>query len=226
MKRQIRLLVLLVVGPSLASAQTFDVTSGSMVLQSGHESTMPYTAASPDFSFSGVIFPCSGLCNPIDLPFSPGNNPGFTLIGDTSTPTLTDVTLSVAGAPWALPSNINMDGGSASAVFVVNSFVLKRPGTDFSTFDFSGRFFGVPLSELSSHPGADCGHSSPITCTTLLFKGSGSVEFNVVPAPEGALQISQATFTFKAPEPPTMALLLLGLAGVGFMPRRRKPHAM
>jgi len=208
---------------ALPAVQTFEATSGSMVQEFPNDS-LPYTAASSAFSFSGVITPFG--TNPFLLPFSVGNQPGFTLIGDTTTPTLAGVTLSVGGAPWALPSDVNMDGGTASAEFNLKSFVLKGPGTDFGTFDFRGQFIGVPLSELSAHPGADCGPSSPITCKTVRFTGSGTVEFDVVPWPNipGELEISKATFTFKAPEPPTSALLLLGFAGLVVMGRRRKSH--
>jgi hypothetical protein len=53
MKQLIILSILLLAGPSLASAQTFNATSGSMIDQYlGSEA--PYAVAGPDLSASGV----------------------------------------------------------------------------------------------------------------------------------------------------------------------------
>jgi hypothetical protein len=54
MKQLITLSILLLAGPSFASAQTFNATSGSMIDQYlGVEA--PYAVAGPDFSASGAI---------------------------------------------------------------------------------------------------------------------------------------------------------------------------
>jgi len=211
--------ILLLVGASVASAQeTFNATSGSMVIQF-MDDTGPFTVAGPEFSASGVVDFSEG--NPLDVnPFSAGSHT-VTVVADTENPNLT-VSLSVHGAPWALPPE--PETGVAGVSFTVNTFVLEGPGTYSSTFDFSGEFIGVPLSVFSANPGEDC---SKLMCTRLLFDGGGNVTLDAVPDPNfpGAVDISKVTFTFKAPEPSTASLLLIALAGLAVLWRHRRPYA-
>jgi hypothetical protein len=56
-----------------------------------------------------------------------------------------------------------------------------------------------------------------IMCTTLDFSGGGMVTLDVVASTSvpGSFQVTQATYTFEAPTPSTVSLMLLGLAALG-----------
>jgi hypothetical protein len=223
MKRPITLSILLLAGPTLATAQDqFMATSGSMVVEY-LDIASPFTVAGPGFSASGSVeFPdIPGF----EDPRSPGSNP-FTIYADTENPNL-DISLSVHGAPWALPPP-GMDDvpGEAIEQFTVNNLVLTGPGTYFTTFDYGGSFIGVPLNVLSAQPGANC---LQLNCSFLTFSGGGTVTLDVVPYPNfpaGTLEISKATFTFESvPEPSTASLLLLGFAGLAVLGCRHRAPA-
>src|ERR1700746_417738 len=89
--------ILLLAGASVASAQeTFNATSGSMVIQF-MDDTEPFPVAGPEFSASGRVAFSEG--NPLDVnPFSAGSHT-LTVVADTENPNLT-MSLSVHGAPW------------------------------------------------------------------------------------------------------------------------------
>jgi hypothetical protein len=148
--------------------------------------------------------------------------------GDTENPNLS-MSLTVQGVPWSFPVGTGSDGRAGVFFQVDENLVLSGPGTYFSTFIFTASFFGVPLSVLSAHPGAGC---LQLMCTQLFFNGGGSVTLDVVPYPNlpGSLEISKATLNFGVPEPSTMSLLLIALAGLALLGRRvlgghRRSHA-
>ncbi len=213
----LRILVLavlaLIATPSFAQGTALNVTSGSMVATDQDFSGVPYAFAGSGFSASGMFatdgFTTLGPANPL-LP-----GPAFlSLQAGTGTADLI-MSLTVHGVLLVLPI-----GAPAGAGFSTD-FVLTGPGTYTSPFTFTGSFLGAPQSVLSSNPTAGC---DVIACTQFSFTGGGIVKIDVVPDPnaQGFFDISQASFTFKAPEPPTMALLLLGFAGLAAVGYGRK----
>jgi len=212
--RTLSLAFLSAVASTPAFAQTFNATSGSMVIGSGDFFGTPYTFAGTDFSAS-VMFETDPLENPLLLPFSPGPL-DLQLFGDTATPSLT-MSLTMHGVPWGLPMNTAFDG-EAIAQFDINPrLMLTGPGTYSTTFAFTGSFLGAPQSVVSSNPALGC---DVITCTLLSFNGGGTVKLNVDSDPNfpGSLDITQASFAFKpssAPTPSSASLLLLGLVALG-----------
>lgn len=217
MKQLITLSILLLAGSSFASAQqTFDATSGSMVVADEFPN---FAVAGPGFSYSGAMF--IGDPSPLNGPFGAGPPPEQIFLGEVSTDAgdLSSVSLAVHGVPWAFNPNDGISG--ADVGFIPAPVVFPGPGTVTGSFTLIGRFFGAPASVLAANPSA----CVELLCSVLEFQGSGTATYDVVPIPgiPGALQISQATFTIKAPEPPTMALLLLGFAGLVALSRRRSP---
>lgn len=218
MKQLITLSILLLAGPSLVSAQvsteTLDVTSGSMILLPTDPSTT-FTAAGSGFLYSGEIT----LETPVIPPGSFGVGPPgaqFSFQANTTDGTLSNLSLTLHGVSWEVPSD---GSGGAEVIFGTSPVVFSGPGTFYGSFTFSGPFAG--LSE-----GTSC---FQVPCSVFQFQGGGTVTYDVVPFQNpmfpGALTISQATFTFKAPEPSTASLLLLGFAGLGILGLRRSSRA-
>jgi len=228
MNRQSTLIILLLVGPCLASAQAcytppdcgpFSATSGSLVIHVG-DVTVPFTAAGPDFSASGDISYVGAADNPLFSPRPPGA--GLLLIAGDSGSGFFDMSLTVRGVPWDYPVGTTADG-DAMAQFFIPDLVLPHPGIFSFPFDFNSSFRGRPTS--AAPPGVGC---DVIICTTLELSGGGTATLDVVPDPNfhGLLDITQASYTLKAPEPSTTALLLLGFAALGFqtLARMRREH--
>jgi len=213
MKQLITLSILLLAGPSLVSAQpsqNFNVTSGSM--HHIFNSDFPYTIAGLGFSAAGDIQP--EFPTDFDEPVGPGTF-HFLVDGNTDQLELADVSLTVHGVPWSFPDNTEGMGGGALAAFDSTVSFGAHPGTYHSTFNFFENFAGGP------EVGDVC---TPTTCLGVHIVGSGTATWDLIPNPNitGAFDISQVTFTFKAPEPSTTSLLLLGVAGLAVLGRRRR----
>jgi hypothetical protein len=229
MKQLITLSILLLAGPSLASAQetqTFYATTGSMIDPSGAGAS--YTVSGAGFSTSGVINYMGSPLNPVgpDSPFTPGKLGNIIFEGDTENPNLDMFKFTVNGVPWTYPFNTGGGDGEALVLFQTNSnaLVVSGPGTYFSTFTFSGGLLGAPESVVSANPALGC---DQIQCTSFVINGGGTAMLDVVPSPAspGSLEVSKVILTFKAPEPSTTSLLLLGFAGLAVLGRRRRPRA-
>jgi PEP-CTERM motif len=205
MKQLITISILLLAGPPLASAQTFDVTSGSMVHFLNQD--YPYTIAGLGFSSSGDITPIGQ--GPLDFPVGPGSF-SFVIDGNTSEFDLSVASLTVHGVPWSYPAEDLVDAGAFSA-FETTAVFGAHPGVYHSPFTFLSGYIGGPASLVSPD-------GCLPTCMLLHFFGSGTVTWDLVPDPNfpGQFDIKQATFTFKAPEPSTASLLLIALGALGF----------
>jgi hypothetical protein len=109
-----------------------------------------------------------------------------------------------------------MDPYTNAGVLFSASAVLSGPGTYTETFDLSGNFEGFPAG-MSAGPGCN-------NCTNFTFNGGGTVTLEAVPYPpiSGTLEIAKATYTVKAPEPSTTALLLSALGGLAIADARRR----
>lgn len=212
-------IVLLASAPLASAQQTLNATSGSMIDPSDLGAS--YTVAGPGFSTSGVIDYSDGFLNPLGLPFIPGKLGQLIFYGDTANPNLDMFKLSVDGVPWTYPFGTANDG-QASASFQTNSsnLLVSGPGTYFSTFTFFGSLIGAPESVVSANPTLGC---EQIQCSSIFMMGGGTVMLDVVPDPlfPGSLEISKATLSFRVPEPSTTSLLLLGIAGLAVLGRRR-----
>jgi hypothetical protein len=197
---------------------TFNATSGSMVIHPGDQG-VPYTVGGADFSASGnIVGPAD---NPLDSPYFPGLSNSLLITGDSASGFF-DMSLTVRGVPWSYPVGTTADG-QAIARFLTLDSGLTHPGIFSFPFDFEGSFRGRPTS--AAPPGVGC---DVIMCTTLDFFGGGTVTLDVVPDPNfpGLLDISQASYTFMAPTPSTVSLMLLGLAALGCQAwaRMRREH--
>lgn len=223
-----RLVALLLVAPALASANTeLFVTTGSMTLTPVDDFST-FAAAGNGFSASGTFDWIDPVTNPIgpmsgNSPFPPG--PYRLTFLDTLDETLSMV-LTVNGVPWEAPVPPGGGGppageGSASAGFTTSEIEITHPGTYSTSFLFSGTLLGLPVASINQ--GFNC---SSMPCRGWDIFGGGMVTLDAVPdlSIPGSLDISQATFTFKAPEPATTSLLLIGFGfgGLAALGRRHR----
>jgi hypothetical protein len=102
-------------------------------------------------------------------------------------------------------------------MFSLPIFTLTGPKTFTSKFYFQSIYFG----------GLDNNRNSITYCPgcpdNFYVDGSGIVRVNAIPYPgfPGYLQLTPGPLVFTTPEPGTLSLFALGLAGVGFMRRRK-----
>lgn len=223
MTRAIALLVPLLVGAPLASAQqTFVATSGTMV-DPGNGFGPSYSIAGPGFSTSGSIVYQGD--DPASFPFMPGNVGGLNFYGDTENPNLANFSFTVQGVAWAPPNGTPSDGNELVDFRLAQNLPVSGPGTYFGTFTFQGSLLGAPESIVSANPTLGCGQ---IACSLISITGGGTAMLDVVSAPNspGSLEFSEVLFTIKgAPEPSTGSLLLIAFAGLAVVGRRRHRDA-
>jgi|SRR5215813_5855817 len=219
------IITLLLLAPGLACAQptqNFSITSGSpIVLQAQADGVPSFTIAGS--GFSGQVSMSFITGNPLfENPFPPGGLCCPLISGNTTEFSL-DMGLTINGAPWTdAPTDPN--GGGANAFLMWSPTApINRAGAYSGQFSFFASYHGAPLAEYTDNGPLQCTN----ICRTLDFNGFGTGTIDVTPYPNvlGALLVTQATFTFKAPEPPTIALLLLGFAGVAVLGRRRRSSA-
>jgi hypothetical protein len=214
-----RLIMFLLLSPALASAQ---VTNGSSFTVTPDTGSFGFSVSGAGFS-SDIFFQFGiGFPNPLPYPISSFSNDAL-IIGTDTAPngeTLT-MSLTVNGVPWTIFDGfpVGPQRGIASATLTASGFP-NSPGTFSLPFSFSAGYFGAPVT--ASAPNG-CG--DPGVCQQLTFQGSGTGLFTLGPSQVDPtkLGINKATFSFNAPEPSTMALLLLGLAGLAVLGHRRRP---
>lgn len=228
-KQLIGLLTLLLLWPAFASAacsptQVCMVTSGTAVATSS-DSSVPFNFAGNGFSASGVF---TGYGSPepaFGEPFEAGDFVFLPLGGGVSSGGLTQFALTVNGVPWGIPA-----GSDASVTFLPPSVEIPEyfnTSCCMAPFQFYGFFTGAPEP---FPPGLGC---DVLKCETLNFQGAGLLTFggHTVPPPDPnpdpdnpfLFYLDQATWKLAAaPEPATLSLFALGLAGLGFMRQRRK----
>jgi hypothetical protein len=217
-----RLIALLLLAPAMAGAQqTFYVTNGSsFTVTSADTSTFEFSVGGNGFS-ADILFTFGlGAANPLPYPISSFPN-GLLAIGADTLPNGENLTMSliVNGVPWTIFDGLPVGPQRGVAFAGLNaSGFPNSPGTFSLPFSFSANYFGAPATE-SAPDGCD----TPNACQQLLFKGSGAGLFTLGPSQvdSNQLGINKATFTFKAPEPSTTALLLIGLAGIAVLACRR-----
>jgi hypothetical protein len=109
-------------------------------------------------------------------------------------------------------------GGSAFAGFGFTVGPITGAGIYSTPFSFGANFFGVPAALVSVS-------SQCLQSTSWNISGGGTAQVDVVREPEvvgpDLFYIDKASFAFKAPEPSTASLLLLGIAGLAILNRRR-----
>jgi hypothetical protein len=231
MKRLIALSLLL---PALASAAQCppgpcQLTSGSLVAQ-GDLGAGSFSFAGPGALISGSTcfgFPCPGGNGPIDgnLQLAVGDHPRMGFSDGTSESLNMDA--STGGQSWAYDASRVDAGGATIEADVLQTPPITGAGTFSAPFTLFAGVQGWP-EPSSGPPGPNC--SGPPTCSAAIFEGAGRVTYDVVPNPPNPnlpgtfFSISKATYTL-VPEPSTAALLLIGLAGIAVMGRRRRSDA-
>jgi len=212
-----RLIILLLLAPVVASAACLpsefcSVRSGTPFTLTGSDQSLSFNIAGSDFSASAML---TDLCCllPFREFFEVDSDPWFESFGGSTPFPLAQFALTVNGVPWGIPA-----GGSAEAVFFADlgvPFPVEASG--FSVpFGFQGSFTGAPEPFA---PGVGC---DVLNCQTLNFRGGGIVTTFLNGGPFQTVVESQ-TFTFNAPEPSTASLLLIALAGLAVIGRRRGP---
>jgi len=215
-----RLITMLLFAPVLACAQTqFLITSGSPMTITPLGSQIGFSSFNAFNPFSVVGSAGSVASGSATLFANPLNNAPFTGSIDfnvfVQSPNVS-MGITVDGVDWYDGAGSAV-GANDSAQLLINHTIPARPGIYSVPFEFVATYFGAPASEFVGPPecqfnGCGCDVAS---CQSLDFSGGGLAVFDVTAFPNvpGAVQITQATFTFGAPEPSTFWLLLLGIAG-------------
>lgn len=207
--RMERLITLLLLAPGLACAQQmFNITSGSPIVLQAFQDVPTFTIAGNGFSGEvsfGVSF------NPLDEP----------LISDNTSQTL-NMGVTINGVPWTDAPFDPMGGGAVAFFRWRATEPINGAGMYLGQFNFFASYSGAPLAEYIANGPLQCTN----ICQTLDFNGSGTATLDVTPFPNipGVL-VTEATLTFKAPEPSTTSLLLIAIAGLAAMSCRRRCRA-
>ena len=139
-------------------------------------------------------------------------NPGWSLSGPASAflgnPTFTEIggaTTNIAGT-----ADVSVDGGPATTIAGLSGFVITASAPGYAAGYFSSTT-SIPAGSFSS---------LDISNTSLTLSAAGGTFSNIVTSPQNKLEYS---FTaMPVPEPETYAMLLSGLAAMGWLVRRRR----
>jgi len=95
---------------------------------------------------------------------------------------------------------------------------ITHPGTYSASFNLLSQFVGQPLAPDEVH----CTFETPCTYWNFFGAGTGVLYVADYPGQPNSFMITGGKFTFRAPEPSTAALLLLGVGGLAVLGLRRK----
>lgn len=225
MKRMITLLILLLAGPSLASATTCltgpecFATSGSMVISAGEHGTT-LTATGPEFQMSGLIgWDGAQPGFDVGMPIREGGFINAQTVLESTTandPFYYAVSIDVRGG---VHLDSTSDGNFARTVFQYNQIFMPGPGIFSEPFSFRTEF---------QQPAGTCATAGTVGAPVCWeFFGQGILTLDVVATDTpGFNEIREATFTFNkpvfTPEPSTASLLLIAFAGLAVVGHRRR----
>jgi hypothetical protein len=205
-----RILALLVIWPALASAQTYNyqITNGSFIGLTG-----VLTFAGNGFT-GGGFSPGMSTFGPLSLDGWTGSLSWYDADnGDPSTAvwsTIPSITPAPTPPDPAMPSSVLSSMGFTVPVSEYN------PGTYTEAFTFGANYVVFGMNNQQAN---------------YQFDGQGFVTFTVIPYPPypgdpGLTELQSAVYTFSAPEPATLGLLIVGLAGVGWLGKRKPRLAL
>lgn len=204
--------LLLFFSPLFAAANSPILTfnSGSITFGNG-SSAADFIFTGNGFSASGQVGEGTGFPGAFQFPrvIQPGLwNPAILVDTEDSL----QMSLVYQGVPLT-----DAGGGGAGWTlgvpgFGTREFNITGPGMYSEVFTSNGTFGGRPVNQPNA------------PFVSYVLTGDGIVTINVVPDPAaaGELLITSETFTFTAPEPSSLLLLLAGLGGLGAVRRHRR----
>jgi hypothetical protein len=229
-----RLIALILIAPSLASAQglichpfpgqrcgpQLTITSGTLTLteNGGLPGVADWGASGSGFTTAGGSGSISKMGSSYPIPYSVGTWSSYSL--DNADTTLS-MGLDVHGVSYFY------DPESQTFAGAVFQFEAPGPithlGTYTALFSFESNLNGQPsnsFTNICTDP------SNPCTNWPVNGSGTGVIYVSDDPSVADYFDVTGGTFTFRAPEPSTASLLLLGFAGIAVLWRRRKPPTM
>jgi len=222
------LTALLLLAPALATAGVPTCPAGKACRLFVTSGTMTFDPGGGSFTVSGTGWTSSGhFPGPFDQftsanPILGGSWSFFWEDVSEGPPGELTMAFTLGGVPWTAPGADTLEGpggyGAALDVDPRSLTNITHPGIYRGFGSLEGFFVGVPAS---------AGTCPPVGCTGWVFDTRGTVLVDVMETGDGSsLFVDQATWTFKAPEPSTASLLLLGFAGLALLARRRRSRAM
>ena len=222
-----RLIALLLLAPVLASAQgltctpfpgqkcgvLLSITTGTMSLTNngGDPGGAAWSASGPGFTTEGVSAGISNVGFSYFFPYSAGGWGSDSF--DNSDSSLT-MGLTVNGVSYGY---FPQSQTSAGAEFTFESSgAITHPGTYPASFGFSSGLNGQPVVTGNCYP------STPCTKWAVNGSGTGVIYVSDDPGVPGYFVVTGGSSTFRAPEPSTTSLLLVGVAGLVVLGRRRR----
>jgi len=234
-----RLIALILLAPVVANATNHvcppgdscvlpPITSGTMTLtdefanpENGTGSAY-WTASGPGYTTSGGSGGVQGMAGgvgSIPIPYGSG---GAISMADGSDQGSLGMSLTINGVPWNYNPDLSGPGGNAGAFMNAGTAKpITHAGTYSASFNLLSQFLGQPVAFADVH----CTAETP--CTYWNFFGACTDVLYVAdyPGQPNSFMITGGKFTFRAPEPSTAALLLLGVAGLAVLGWRRNVRA-